>query len=133
MRAFKLVLKRLLKCWLFKSISKNIKQRRKKKKNFSSLYLMECKGMYKIGISNDPERRYNTFLTGNPDIKMICYSKPVSFAFMLETKLHRLFKKDCVHGEWFKLKEQEVNSIIKLLNNLSEDDYENIANLMKGI
>ena len=109
------------------------KIKKKKKKYFSSIYLMECKGMYKIGISNNPEKRYHTFLTGNPDIKMICYSKPISFAFMLETKLHRLFKKDCIHGEWFKLKKEEVDTIIELLTNLSEYDYENIVDLMKNI
>ena len=41
----------------------------------SSVYLMEFNNKYKIGISNNPIRRYNQFLTGNPEIKLICYSK----------------------------------------------------------
>lgn len=108
-------------------------KKHRKNKRFSSIYLMGCKGVYKIGISNNPDKRYHTFLTGNPDIKLICYSKPVSFAYMLEAKLHRIFKNKKIKGEWFKLTKKDVINITHLLNSLSEYDYETILKMMKSI
>ena len=75
---------------------------------------------YKIGISNNPEGRYKTFLTGNPDIKLICYSVPVTFAHKLEKSLHRLLLKEHVHGEWFHLKQSDVDAVVRLLTNIQD-------------
>ena len=55
---------------------------------------------------------------------MICYSTPVSFAPILESKLHHLFKDKKIKGEWFSLNDKNVNTLIKLLNNLSDIRYE---------
>ena len=97
--------------------------------NLQSIYLMECNNQYKIGISNNPKKRYHTFLTGNPSIKMICYSKPVSFATTLEIKLHHLFKNKNIRGEWFSLSDENISTLIKLLSNLSENDFYIIENM----
>lgn len=35
------------------------------------IYLMQDGKMYKIGITNNLQKRYNTFLTSNPKIKVI--------------------------------------------------------------
>lgn len=91
---------------------------------------MRCDNLYKIGISNNPNKRYHTFLTGNPNIEMLCYSQPVTFAYMLEQKLHKLFCDKSVSGEWFKLNEENVVTLRKLIENLSENDYYTIVNLM---
>ena len=42
---------------------------------------------------------------------------------MLETKLHHLFKNKNVKGEWFSLNNENVNTLIKLFNSLSENDF----------
>ena len=60
---------------------------------------------------------------------MICYSAPVSFASMLESKLHHLFKDKKIKGEWFSLNGENVNTLIKLLSNLSENDFYLIENM----
>lgn len=86
-----------------------------------SIYLMTYDNLYKIGISNNPEQRHKTFLTGNPKIKLVCYSEPVSFAYTLEQKLHSILSKKNKNGEWFKLSEQDKANVIKLIENLTED------------
>ena len=101
--------------------------------NRQSLYLMECNGQFKIGISNNPESRYKTFLTGNPNINLVCYSKPISFAMFLETKLHHLFKDKNIKGEWFTLSEENIISLVKLLTNLNEDDFDTLKDMLDKI
>ena len=84
---------------------------------------MQCNGLYKIGISNNPEKRLKQFKTGNPKIEMLQYSQKVFFAEWLEYNLHKLFIKQNVNGEWFSLKLDQVNTLVKLLKNLSDNDY----------
>ena len=48
---------------------------------------------------------------------------------MLETKLHHLFKDKNIKGEWFSLNSENVNTLIKLLSNLSENDFCIIENM----
>ena len=88
-----------------------------------SIYLLSSNGLYKIGISNKPEKRLKQLKTGNPNIQLVCYSQKVFFAQWLEKHLHKLFSKDKVNGEWFKLKEESILTLKKLLSNLSNQDY----------
>lgn len=88
-----------------------------------SIYLLQSNGLYKIGISNKPEKRLKQFRTGNPNIQMVCYSQKVFFAQWLEKHLHKLFSSENVDGEWFELKEESILTLKKLLSNLSNQDY----------
>ena len=102
-----------------------------KSRNFQSLYLMSDGNLYKIGISNKPEKRLKQFKTGNPKIYLICYSEPISFAYDLEHNLHKLFHNNNVNGEWFKIKdENSLKNLMKLINNVSENSI-NILEMFK--
>ena len=82
---------------------------------------MTYDNIYKIGISDKPKKRLSTFKTANPKISLVCYSDLISFAPMVENKLHELFKNQNVGGEWFQLNEEQVELLVKLITNLKED------------
>ncbi len=62
------------------------------------------KGAIKIGVARDIKKRLATMQTGNPfELKVIatipCYS--VEEAFRTEKRIHNLFAKKRIRGEWF--------------------------------
>lgn len=62
------------------------------------------KGDIKIGKSNNPEKRMAELQTGNPKkLRLIAsiHCKSEQEAFSLEKKIHQLFRKRRLHGEWF--------------------------------
>ena len=76
-------------------------------------YLIYDGEYYKIGKSNDPEKRIKTLLTANPKCKLICYGKGVS-----EKDLHTFFfnKRVWKRREWFFLNEKDVQKCTELIN-----------------
>ena len=93
------------------------------------LYLMQDGNLYKIGITNNLNKRYKTFLTSNPNIQIIAQSNPISFAFQLEQKLHSILKKKRIHGEWFRLNSDDLDQILKILANVSESFLDLLDNI----
>ena len=75
-------------------------------------YLMKSGKYYKIGRSTDPEKRLKSILTGNPDIRLICYGDGVT-----ESELHNIYKKNKYKGEWYILRRKDVEDIISMVNN----------------
>lgn len=69
------------------------------------LYLMSVpRGLYKIGISRDPEKRRAELQSANPDpVRLLCASPPgaASWAREMERETHRLLDTYRVSGEWF--------------------------------
>jgi len=62
------------------------------------------KGAIKIGKSNNPEKRVKELQTGNPyKLYLIAFihCETEEGAIKLERKIHRLFKKRRMIGEWF--------------------------------
>jgi hypothetical protein len=58
-------------------------------------------GPFKIGISNDVERRLVGLQTGNPNRLTIHFSMEHPQARDLEARLHAAFARDNLVGEWF--------------------------------
>lgn len=71
------------------------------------LYLMKCNrnGLYKIGISNNPQFREKTLCSDDPSIKLVGSWDKLS---MNERDWHDYFAEYRVRGEWFKLSEAQV-------------------------
>jgi len=62
------------------------------------------KGAIKIGKSNHPEKRLSELQTGNPyKLKLVAYihCETEKDAFDMEKKMHRVFRKRRLNGEWF--------------------------------
>ena len=66
------------------------------------LYLMESGGLHKIGISQDINKRLKGLQTGSPHpVKCVAYYTTEDSARSVEGKLHKLFHKYRLSGEWF--------------------------------
>lgn len=75
-------------------------------------YLMQSNREFKIGKSIDPEKRLQQIKTARPDVRLIAYGFGVS-----EKELHFKFKHQKIYREWFLLNKEDVEYIIKALNN----------------
>ena len=73
--------------------------------------------IFKIGMSEDPQRRLKALRTGNPEIQLIHMSRPMEIgeAEELERKLHIKYKRKRVSGEWFKLTATDIQGVQKVL------------------
>lgn len=91
------------------------------------VYVMYCRNHIKVGISNNPARRRDTFQTGNPYpivILVTIRSESRQAAFEIESWLHGKLSRWRVgdDSEWFKA---EANSALTgLLNDLDDWGYE---------
>lgn len=83
----------------------------------SGIYLISDGELVKIGASSVVTKRLRDLQMGNGRYLEIIYYKPirVGYVFNIETKLHKLFKhKQCI-GEWFDLDNNDIDSIIDIL------------------
>ena len=67
------------------------------------LYLMRSEiGLFKIGISTNPRARLSSLISSSGlDVELLAFYKTNEDAKEVEKKLHKLFKKYHVRGEWF--------------------------------
>jgi len=89
--------------------SKLVKEPPPKKIGF--VYLINCKGtnLYKIGISkNNIKIRLSTLQSGCPFELIVSYVCQCKHFALLESELHKRYKKYKHRGEWFKLSESLV-------------------------
>ena len=71
-------------------------------RNKQLVYLIECNGLYKIGISADVNKRVKGLQTGSPHlVTCVAYYTTAQPAITVEKKLHKLFDKYRMIGEWF--------------------------------
>ncbi len=75
------------------------------------LYLLKADKFYKIGVASNVKSRIKTLQTGCMyKIDLVSkweLDKPV----VEERKLHKIFSSKRVHGEWFKLNNNDINDI----------------------
>lgn len=92
---------------LIKLISKQ-----KKEIGEKFVYVAQCDCYYKIGIAYNLESRINTLQVGNP-YKIDFYTcLKTKKAKEIEKKLHKLFEKKRLRGEWYELSEEDLNTIL---------------------
>ena len=73
----------------------------KSNKSVKRIYVAEYAGLYKIGVSSDPEKRISQLSCGCPGILLLFKSNYIPNCFLVEKELHEQFSKYCVGGEWF--------------------------------
>lgn len=104
-------------------ISERKREMNMKSSRVKKIYVAECNGNFKIGVSNNVATRLEQLVCGCPTIKLIYESDFISNAFELESVLHNLYKDKSVGGEWFsEVDIEEIKEIIKRHGNVS--DYE---------
>lgn len=65
------------------------------------IYVFEYAGRYKIGMTNDVQRRLNQLSCGCPGIKCIFSSDFMENASVLERALQKRYLSNSIGGEWF--------------------------------
>ena len=76
---------------------------------------------YKIGISNNPEKRLRTLQTGNDRILKIIHKVFCENYNDVETALHNKYSFLKVNGEWFELSEQDVKNFPESCKKMDEN------------
>jgi len=84
----------------------------KEKKGF--VYVIKCNDFYKIGRTNNVQKRLSGMQTGNPYELELILSIKTNSPFTLETSLHTKFKDKLIRGEWFKLSDKDLKIICKI-------------------
>ena len=78
----------------------------------STLYVLHCNGVYKIGITTTTiTRRVKSLQTGNPYKITRYWSKKCSNYVQMEKYFHRKFAKKRLCGEWFALDDKDLEFI----------------------
>lgn len=70
---------------------------------------------YKIGITNNPERRLKNLQTGHPfELKIHHIEQiPESQVRLIEQTIHKTIKHKQTHGEWFDISLEDAISEVK--------------------
>jgi hypothetical protein len=75
------------------------------------VYVMKCNEFYKIGFSNNIEKRIKTLMVGNPYELEIIFVFEHNDAKEIEFFLHSRYKKENIRGEWFALSLEQIQEI----------------------
>lgn len=82
--------------------------------DMNKIYLIKSlnEGLYKIGVSKNPNKRLKEVQTGNPSPVEIVQLYETDNAYKIESTLHNRYSHYNTHGEWFELSiKEEVNFI----------------------
>ena len=69
------------------------------------VYLIQSleSGYYKIGVSNNPQKRIKQLQTGNPTVLRLIYTFESEYSHQIESFFHKRFSYCRKEGEWFDL------------------------------
>lgn len=84
---------------------------RKKEPTKAYIYIMECGGKYKIGVSKDVEKRKKQLDNRPFPVNIIFISPLIEDAYVFEKALHDIYTDRKIDGEWFDLTDDEVKTI----------------------
>lgn len=83
------------------------------KVNRQYVYIFQDKGKYKIGKTNNLERRFSDAKNLNNNISIFHFIETPDASF-LEASLHRYFSDKNIEGEWFSLDENDLKIILSV-------------------
>lgn len=89
-----------------------------KPKPSGQIYIMECGGYYKIGVSKNVKRRQKELDRRPFKVNIIYESKIVEDCYSVEEMLHNRFSQKRINGEWFNLNNNDIEIIKTILEEL---------------
>ena len=94
----------------------NARNVNKKRFPVSNIYIFKIDKLklYKIGVSQNVDRRFRDIYNSMPFDLEIEFTKKVKDAYLLESKLHKQFETKSIKNEWFLLKKSDLDKIIKI-------------------
>lgn len=86
------------------------------------IYLIKSlnEGVYKIGVSKNPNKRLKEVQTGNPSPVEILHLYETENAYKVEKSLHNRYSHLNTHGEWFELSINEELSFMETCSKIEE-------------
>lgn len=101
-------------------------------KNPKMLYVFKYAGRYKIGITNNIERRLKQLSCGCPRISCEYHSEFISNALAIESYLHKLFEEFWVGGEWFSFVDlDKIKNTVEKSKLITKNNLKKIASIDK--
>ena len=96
--------------------------------NFKKIYVFKHEEKYKIGTSQCVEKRLAQVSCGLPFSKIIYESNYLKNPYFVENKLHKLFQKYRIGGEWFSFVDLNLidETIHKIGEYISEEEMRSI-------
>lgn len=82
----------------------------------AAVYLMEAKGVYKIGFSTQLEKRRKAIQSKEKATVTVVHAREVDRPYVLEQQLHKRFSDQRLHGEWFALAGFDLDKAITLMD-----------------
>jgi len=89
------------------------------------LYAIGCKDAVKFGIAKDVNARRKLFETGNPYPLILLASIQTENPVPLEHKIHSIFSKSKIRGEWFEHNKQ-IQSLINVIKENAIEEFEHL-------
>lgn len=83
------------------------------------VYVVECRGYVKFGVSNNAKRRLNLLQTGCPFQLTLLASFERKRPYKTEERLHLKLHRYHVRGEWFDVPTEVMGAVIKELEGCS--------------
>lgn len=93
-------------------------------KNDSFVYIIECGGRFKIGISKDVKRRKSQLNDRPFPCNILYISKKTKYAYEIEQHIHYGLAEHRIKGEWYNLSLQTVEFLKEEINEIMRC-YEN--------
>lgn len=84
------------------------------------IYLLECGGKYKIGISSDVNRRIKELDKRPFKINILAKSELTTKAYKIEQDLHHQYEKNRINGEWYELTDDDIKEIKSIILNMTK-------------
>jgi len=88
----------------------------------NKIYLIKSlnEGVYKIGVSKNPNKRLNDLQTGNPSPIKILYLYESENAYKIEKALHNRYSHFNTHLEWFELSIKEEITFLETCGSIEQ-------------
>lgn len=89
-----------------------------KEKSKAYIYLLECGGKYKIGVSKNIDRRIKELDRRPFKVNLLAKSDLINDPYIVEQKLHDWVKADRISGEWFDFSQEKLKVVKEKIENL---------------
>lgn len=90
-----------------------------RRKTKGHVYLFECGGRYKVGFSDNVERRAKQLDNRPFKLNIVAVSELLDNAYGIEQAIHEKLDKYKIYGEWYELTDDKVAQLEKIIKSIS--------------
>lgn len=87
------------------------------------MYIFECGGRYKIGVSDNVDRRVKELDNRPFPVRLVAKSRLVHCAFEAEREIHEWLEEYRLSGEWFDIPNTFIGAVIRAVIGVDDTAY----------